>query len=374
MPQRPQPNRRRGLLRAALAIIVLLVLLIAGMLIVASATAPPATAPAVPLTPPALATPILPATPAVILTPKPARPNTGNGTSTTKKHKAAAGTTKTPKFMELRAGGMFSDVHRSLSKGSISQAWTSPNHAWSAAFVVSRGDPAHARLRLKPAAGGSGLVFPDAYALSRPVWTKDSQHLFFLRETSVGGTPGARWSIVRATPSGRTTISTRVDALNATLLGMSGAKLLYLVANITDTSLYTLETHGPHLAGIPMSEPVTTAFLSPSGKYIAFASPANCNYCSLDIYDVHRTTVWNGPAGVVNERAFTWTAQNQLVTVLNYHPTVVDPVSESVRVYNRPTWLPSQLGDTWSARVRAGQLTLTNAGSHAIVSARETGR
>lgn len=374
MPQRPQPNRRRGLLRAALAIIVLLVLLIAGMLIVASATAPPATAPGVPLTPPALATPILPATPAVILTPKPARPNTGNGTSTTKKRKAATGTTKTPKFMELRAEGMFRDVHRSRSKDSMSPTWVSPNHAWTAAFVVSGGDPAHARLRLTRATGGSGFVFPDAYALGRPVWTEDSQHLFFLREMSVGGTPGARWSIVRANLSGRTTISTRVDALNATLLGMSEAKLLYLVANITDTSLYSLDARGPRLAGIPMSEPITTAFLSPSGKYIAFASPANCNYCNLDIYDVYRTTVWNGPAGVTTERAFTWTAQNKLVTVLNYHPAVVDPVSESVRVYNRPNWLPSQLGDAWSARVHAGQLSLTNAGSHAIVSARETGR
>jgi len=374
MPQRPQPNRRRGLLRAALAIIVLLVLLIAGMLIVASATAPPATAPAVPLTPPALATPILPATPAVILTPKPARPNTGNGTSTTKKHKAAAGTAKTPKFMELRAGGMFRVVHGSLSQASISQAWTSPDHAYSAAFAASGGDRAHARLRLKRAASDSSFVFPDTYALSRPVWTKDSQHVFFLRETSVGGTPGARWSIVRATPSGRTTISTQVDALNVTLLGMSGAKLLYLVANMTDTSLYTFDAHGARLASIPMSEPVTTAFLSPNGKYVAFASPANCNYCNLDIYDVYRTTLWNGPAGVANERAFTWTAQNQLVTVLNYHPAVVDPVSESVRMYNRPTWLPPQLGDAWSARVRAGQLTLTNAVSHAIAAARETVR
>ena len=375
MPQRPQPNRRRGLLRAALAIIVLLVLLVAGMLVVASATAPPATAPAVPLTPPALATPILPATPAVVLTPKPAtRPKTGKGTSTTKKHKAAAGTTKAPKFLELRAGGMFREVHKPLSQSSISQTWTSPNHAWSAAFAVSGGEPTHAGLRLEHAASDSRSVFPDAYALGRPVWTSDSQHVFFLRETSIGGTPGARWSIVRASPTGRTTTSTRVDALNVALLGMAGGKLLYLVANMTDTSLYTLGARGPQLIGIPMSEPVTTAFLSPNGKYVGFASPTNCTYCNLNIYDVYRTSLWNGPTGVDNEHAFIWTPANQLVALLNHRPVVVDPVSESMSIYSRPTWFPHQLGDAWTARVHARQLTLTNATSHTAVAARETGQ
>lgn len=51
MQRRPQPNRRRGILRALGAVIVLIVVIVAVLLVVASLTAPAAKAPTPPVTP-----------------------------------------------------------------------------------------------------------------------------------------------------------------------------------------------------------------------------------------------------------------------------------------------------------------------------------
>jgi hypothetical protein len=110
-----------------------------------------------------------------------------------------------------------------------------------------------------------------------------------------------------------------------------------------------------------MGQPILTAYLSPDGRSMAFAAPANCLYCTVDLYDLAEQRVWDGPSGVNNETALAWTGDSRQVVALAGHRLLtVDRTSENVGSAPAPYNLPRRWIHPMSATITRGHVTLTD--------------
>jgi WD40 repeat protein len=145
-------------------------------------------------------------------------------------------------------------------------------------------------------------------------------------------------------------------------LGWHGSGPLYLVASATDTSLFTLSHGGRQFLSILMPQVITSASLSPPGSYIAFAAPANCFYCTYDVFNLDALHSAVGPSGGTSERDIAWFRNGRSLAVpLKSQISVLDPVTLHVRsVFPTPPGLPRVWSHSLLASVRGKTFTLTD--------------
>jgi Tol biopolymer transport system component len=155
-----------------------------------------------------------------------------------------------------------------------------------------------------------------------------------------------------------------LDQENARALvpvGWSRGSLLFLMVSSTDTSLYAIVSGHRHFVNIVIPQSVTSALLSPDGKYIAFGVPTNCGYCTLDLYDLQQATISNGPSGMPNEMAMTWTHDgSQLVAQVQDRLALITPSPLSTAVMAAPADLPDLSVHAMSASTSGRALTMVD--------------
>jgi len=353
---RPQPNQRRGLLRAALTVIVLTALLIIAIAIAGVVHQP---AKPTPPTPP----------PTVNLTPPKAKP-TPKGTvkpTTSPKARAAPTAKKTPKSAAL-APGQGSLFERTFTgRRWPAGAIASPNGTQIAYFLGKRGAYAPSPLVVVSQQTGALRRVGAGDRLVRPAWSRNGRFLLYARVAPTSRSPGAMWSLVRAdVRSARNLVLWRQAALAIQPLGWRGQQALYTAAEETDTAVYAVHGKDRGILGMLLSEPITNPVLSPSGRYIAFGAPTNCDFCTLNIYDLQLQWDWGGPSGMPRETDLAWGANDTLVasfgkklaivTANGYHPrTRYEPL---------PSGMPRVWSDPMSAVVTDNRVVITDTVSH----------
>lgn len=348
--RRPQPNRGRGLLRAAVVVVVLTALLLAGILIVASLTAPKAQAPIVPPTP-GHGTPILRGSPQP--TPRRATPTTKSAhptpASTPKKDVALRGTDASPTYSQRTADRL---IARVVAPHKVWSTWFSPGGDAYHGSVLYAANPAER----------TTLRIGEADRFVHPVWSPNYRSLLFVHVEATSSIPGARWTLLRYDRALRsTTVIARVNALSVVPLGWSRGRILYMTATSTDTSLYAYDGSRVHFISILIPQPVDSGLMSPGGSSIVIAAPADCSYCTMDVFSLEDQTLWNGPSGIPSQYTFAWTQDGHAIaTVLAGRLATVDTGSHATRYYSWPTGLPSQWHRSMEARFVASGLVLTD--------------
>ena len=159
----------------------------------------------------------------------------------------------------------------------------------------------------------------------------------------------------------------RATELNLSPLGWLHGQSAFISAQASDTSVYVVTRHGPRFVSILLPQPITSGFLSPDGRWIAFTAPASCTYCTLDIFDLQEHTLWNGPSGIARETSIVWSNDSRaLVTELTNTLATVDPDSHNLSRYSQP----AGLGSVWMHPLRATlgdtMLTLTDRTTGAV--------
>jgi hypothetical protein len=152
--------------------------------------------------------------------------------------------------------------------------------------------------------------------------------------------------------------------MNLAPLGWSGNQILFIVANSTDTSIYAVGAHGPHFISILATQPVTSGVLSPDGRWIAFAVPGSCYYCTLDVFDLYAHTTWIGPSGVPGEYAIAWTSDSRWVAApLGVRLALISVNGQGQTFYRLPAALNTNWPHPMQAELRAGLLIITDSTS-----------
>jgi hypothetical protein len=355
--RRPQPSRRRGLLRASAAVIFLIALLSAALLLLSPLTSPTVKAPAIPPTPgPLRPTPIRTVVKAkVTATPRTTRPRrTPVPTATPKGHALGSGTDASPALFKSRPPA---DVLKRATARFRSRPafwFEGPGNAY-----------AGRTLRFRLRAGESPRTVGRGDPFVRPVLSADGRYLLYVQVRQVATYPGARWRLIRYDSWNRSIeILARRTAMNLAPLGWSGHQVLFIVANSTDTSIYAVGARGPDFISILDTQPVTSGMLSPDGRWVAFAIPGSCYYCTLNVFDLHDRTTWNGPSGVPGEYAIAWTSDSRwIASPLGDRLALMSADGQDQTLYRLPAALNANWPHPMQAEVRAGLLTITDSTS-----------
>ncbi|GAC1635517.1 MAG: hypothetical protein NVS4B2_23030 [Chloroflexota bacterium] len=364
MRQRPQPSPRRGLIRAALVIICLAALLLAALLVVSSLTAPTVRAPVAPtLSPKSIPTAtvnVVPIHPTVSPAPKPGA--THQDVSALVQgdlrgeypRRQSAGATRVPGILPVTA-----------------RSAAAPLHGDALAYFAGHGDAyAASPLYLRPGTRHTAIRIGSGDALIRPAWSPDGREVMYVSVRQISSVPGARWTVMvyDSTHGGNRTLLA-LNALHVTPLGWILGHPAILVSTGTDSSVYAAKEGRPHLMGIVMPQPFTSAWLSPRGNYIAMGAPTNCSFCTLDVYNTRTTTLWVGPTGMPHENDIAWAPDERLVAALVQNRIVVStPEGQAVGAYRAPRSLPRVWPHVMKLTLRSGTLTLTDTVTHASYS------
>ncbi|HEX6508967.1 MAG TPA: hypothetical protein VF221_15165, partial [Chloroflexota bacterium] len=76
---------------------------------------------------------------------------------------------------------------------------------------------------------------------------------------------------------------------------------------------------------ILLPQAITSAALSPSGRFIAFAAPTACYTCTLNVFDMKDFSLWHGPTGMGDESELAWTSDGRcVITDLHGKVTAID--------------------------------------------------
>lgn len=340
MQRRPVENPRRGLLRAAGVVVGLLVLLIIAVLIASAFTAPPANAPTVPPTPGRQISPLplttrTSRTPVVHSTASPSR--TG-----TKTHSMRLPAPLPQRTMEAdRSAGslLWRVLDRNRTSSDIPVARSPNGHA---VALWRRVGDVYAQNLLFVRTGVTERRVGVGDYLVRPTWSLDGNFLAYVRVQQTSRFPGAAWTLfVTDVRTGKEREIAKTYSMALCPLGWSQGHLLYAVTNSTDTSVYSAGGKRHVDLGILMPQALITMFLSPNGRYVAFAAPTNCFVCTLDVYDLETGRTSVGPTGLPNEFDVAWTADSDtLITILHGRLAVVDPASLASTSFTLPKRLP----------------------------------
>ncbi|HCG00162.1 MAG TPA: hypothetical protein DEV93_06410 [Chloroflexi bacterium] len=339
--RRPQPNARRGLIRAGLTGIVLIIVVVLAVLLVSSLTASTVKAPGsttIP-TPPATPGPLATSTVRSVPTAKP----------------GATATVKAKKQKDVSESPAKGSDHRALmERGSrlllrrISQATTEDGTVRGkqglAQFVVGAAGSSKAALYITRSSGPAlNAGFGDPYV--RPVWSSNGEKILFVSVRASKGFPLAIWSLLQYDLSThqRTRLAT-VRALDAEPLGWLRGSPLFTVISQADTSLMTAADEKLTQVSILMPQAVTSAQMSPNGRYISYVVPANCRgTCTLDWFDTQTLHPHFGPTGVPNPTAVGWTGIGRsLFAVIHGRIAMLNAASGRIVLYTLPSNMPAR--------------------------------
>lgn len=352
MPRRPQPNRRRGLLRATAAVVGLIILLLIVVSVVSSLTAPTAKAPTVPPTvgpinrTPTSTTPTThpstpgARTPGTRTMPKPSPSATAKG-----KHKRIA---LAPLTLNEQSGESAYAALPDRGTSIVSPA-VSPHGTAVAYFTKAGGAYQHVPLVVRDRQDTLHIGYGDRFI--RPVWAPNGRYLLYLHVRETRGNPGARWTLMKWDRRvNRSQALTAANALDMLPLGWRHGHVIYMLGRSTASDVYTIAAgHTSYLATV-LSQPLMNVSLSPDGNYLAFGAPANCGNCTLDLYDLTRSTFWGGPTGMPNGSTLAWTRGGAtLVGEVNRRLAVVTARDHTVRYVALPPGIPRY----WSNLMRA---------------------
>lgn len=348
MSRRPQPNPRRGVIRAAVAVVVLVLLLLAAIIIVSSFSAQTVKAPTVQPTPGPLPTPLrtVKTGPTVGPTRKRAKYDVGwNQLSVNKKGAAERAPAHVLPILATRR-----TAADTRTRG----------RQWRTVFTINTLDPTHSVLWVRSLHSGRAIRVHNVDALIQPVWAPSGNRFLFVRVAATARYPGERWTLNRFDiRSGRDVSLASAVAMNLTPLGWQGSLALYATTSATDTSIYSVRQRHVSFVSILVPQPLVTAIMSPDARYVAFAAPTNCSYCTLDIFDLQSQSLWAGPTGLPDEHHFAWAVDSQkLVTVLKSRVATVDANSHDVRLYGGSAALEPAWAHVPTARVDATGATL----------------
>jgi hypothetical protein len=152
--------------------------------------------------------------------------------------------------------------------------------------------------------------------------------------------------------------------MNMAPLGWSRGRILFIVATASDTSIYSAVKNRVSFTSILLTQPITSATLSPDGRWIAFGAPGSCYYCTLDVFDLANLTIWNGPSAVPGEHALAWTADSRwIVAPVGRHLALISPFTHDQKLFSLPRALDSNWPDPMRALVGDGSLTLIDVNS-----------
>ncbi len=348
MSRRPHPNPRRGIIRAAVAVVILVLLLLVAVVVVSSFSAQTVKAPTVQPTPGPLPTPIRTVKPGPTVSPtrKRAKYDVGWNQLSVKKRSVAeqAPAHVLPILATRRAAG---HTHARARQ-------------WRTVFAINTVDPAHSVLWVRSLHSARAIPVHNVDSLIQPVWASAGNRFLFVRVAATVTYPGERWTLNQFDlRSGRAVSLANAVAMNLTPLGWQGSRALYATASTTDTSIYAVRQGHVSFVSILIPQPLVTAIMSPDARYVAFAAPTNCSYCTLDIFDLQSQSLWIGPTGLPDEHHLAWTADGQkLVTVLKRRVATVDVNSHEIRLYGGSAALERAWADGPTARVDAAAVTL----------------
>jgi len=346
--RRPYPNPRRGIIRAAVTVVVLVLLLLAAIVVVSSFSAQTVKAPTVQPTPGPLPTPIPSVKPGPTVGP------------TRKRAKYDVGWNQLPVKRNSAAEQTPAHVLPILATRLIAGKPHSRTRQWRAVFAINVLDPAHSVLWVRSLHSARAMQVRNVDSLIQPVWAPSRDRFLFVRVSSTVTYPGERWTLNRFDiRSGRTSSLTSAVAMNLTPLGWQGSRALYATASTTDTSIYAVRQGHVSFVSILMPQPLVTVIMSPDARYVAFAAPTNCSYCTLDIFDLQSQSLWIGPTGLPDEHHLAWTADGQkLVSVLKGRVATVNVNSHEIRLYGGSAALERVWAHDPTARVDAAEVTL----------------
>lgn len=335
MGRRPQPNRRRGLLRAAAAVVGLIILLIIVVTVVSSLTAPTVKAPTVPPTVGPISR-----TPGTPPAPKPVPSGTAGANH---KHVALGSIMLNEHTGSAVYGAVFRNSFRE-----VSPAMQPRGHV--VAYFGREGTAyQHVPLLMRYGAWAHRVGYGDRFV--RPVWSPDGHHLLYVRVRARSGIPGAQWTLMRwdQRVNGSSAVAT-VTALALTPLGWRHGRPLYSVAQSTATNVYTVDAGRSRLLGTVLAQPLVDMALSPNGRYLAFGAPDNCAHCTLDIFDLNRGVVWAGPTGMPSASALAWNRDGTLlVGDMGVRVSLINPTDHAIRYAPAPVRLPHRWPDIMRA-------------------------
>lgn len=354
MQRRPRPNRRRGLLRALIAAIVLVVVLVGLLLLISSLTAPAAKAPTVPTTP----------TPSALTPSTTAIPTIGTKKTATPKAKPTATTAKKKDIaLSSRPPGL---AYR-IAPPSVDNAVSSPDGRL-VAFIGGSGDAyAHSPVKVWNRLSGATRTLSYGDRLIHPVWSRNGTAILFTRVSRTTVYPGARWELVQANVvTGEVKVLDSQNALNLAPLGWRRGEPVYLVATASDTSIFTMARGRPSFVSILMPQVITDPSLSPDGRYLGFAAPSDCFFCTYDDFDFAMLHTTVGPSGGQNERDVAWSLSHNLMAVpLRDRVAVLRPPALSViNSYPAPPGLPRVWTHPMVFAEKGRTLTLTDTVTH----------
>lgn len=360
MRPRPRPNRRRGLLRAGIAIVILVALLVGAMLVLSSLLAPKVQAPTVPTTPgpiTPITTPGRSLTPAA--TPRPSGPSRARPTvGPTSVRTGVKDIALVPARVEAKQR-----PHEILRGLRLSRPGLKLEARFVAVFAgigdAYQGRTLIVRDRLRP---GAARVVGRADPFIQPVWSPGRRSLYFVRVRQVSGIPGAEWALWRwDRGSGALHPLTVARAMVMIPLGVTGGHFLYVLSRAADSVVNVIEAGKPKYMETLISQPVSSAFLAPNGSGIAFAAPSSCGYCTVDIYDLRNFWIWYGPTGAPSDLDIAWFADGTgLVTYRGGQLVTVTNEASVSGIYSVPKKLPRRWVTPLRAAVVGSTLRLTN--------------
>lgn len=300
--------------------VVLTALLVIAILVVSSLSAPSVKAPTTPPTPGPITPISSPGTTAPINTPR-ALPS-----PTHKKKTLGSTLTHRPAIQALDRSPSASMLERADQWNPVGIVVRSHDHvAWFA--PAGYGSPS-AVLHVRFLADGTQVTVGGADSLVKPVWSGGGRYLLYVAHLRSASPAGTRWTLSQYDAQKRT--STRLATLPGlamTPLGWRREKPLFLVANSSDTSLFTLDAGQAHFLDVLAPQIITSAELSPDADGVAFLAPTNCYNCTLEFFDLRKRIAWSGPSGIANESLLAWSNDGGHVLTMVKGRIVLEPSS-----------------------------------------------
>jgi hypothetical protein len=359
--RRPTPNPRRGILRAVITVVVLTALLIIAILVVSTLSAPTVKAPSTPPTP----GPITP-----VATPSKTAPSATPHAAPSPTHqKKSLGSIleSRPAVQALEKSPSASLLERAAARNAGGIAVRSRNHvAW---FSSPGNRSPFAALQVQVLPGGRWKTVGQADSLVKPVWSRDARYLLYVALSPSHSSVRPVWRLLRYdAQTGTSSWLATLPGTSMTPLGWWRGDPLFLAANGSDTSVYTVKAGGSHFIDVLAPQVITSAALSPRDAVIAFMAPTNCYNCTLELFSLSTGDTWSGPSGIADESLLAWSNDGRhILTMVNDRIVVMASSAGSRPRFEGPAPLPKTWRHSMSVSIeRAGVRIVDRVTGHSI--------
>jgi hypothetical protein len=162
--------------------------------------------------------------------------------------------------------------------------------------------------------------------------------------------PGARWTLhLYNVGALRSTVLVSATSMGMFPLGWSSGRILYAQAFASGTNVYQVVTGRGRFISILLTQPLTSALLSPDGTKVAFTAPSSCDYCTLDTFDLRTLSGSYGPSGLSSEDDIAWSDDSRSVLALAGTRLLWVGLDGAVQARYLP---PSRLPQIWTHPMR----------------------